>query len=137
MGIGQGVGETAGPSFPRQFVDALAHAVALAAVVFLAAAAVSFALGGDWVGVKYLLFLVGFFALGVGGLFLRPTPLWRDSPLVSRSGPTPFERAVDRLLGGYALDPADRFPSSARVLLAGFLMLAVSFLMETAFGVAI
>jgi hypothetical protein len=146
MSLGEGV-DGAGsdpdsgsaPSFGRRLVDAFFHAVALALLVTCVSAAVSFALGGRWVGVKFLLFVVGFLALGVGGLFLRPTPAWRDTPYVSRDprGRTPLESAVDRLLGRYALAPEVRLPSSARVLIAGVLMLVTSYLMETVFDVAL
>jgi hypothetical protein len=139
LGAGvDGAGEDpTGVSTPRKLLDLLAYAVALSALVFLAATAVSFALGGGWGGVKFLLFVLGFLALGVGGLLLRPTPPWRDRPLVQRTGRTPFERAVRRLLGDRALDPDQQFPAAARVLVAGVILLAVSFVMETVFGVVI
>lgn len=141
MSLGEGVdGAGEDPtdvSLARKLLDTLAYAVALSALVFLAATAVSFALGGDWGGVKYLLFALGFLALGAGAFFLRPTPPWRDEPLVRRTGQTPFERAVRRLLGDLALDPDQQFPPAARVLVAGVLLLAVSFVMETVFGVVI
>lgn len=121
----------------RKLLDLLAHTVALSLLVFLGAAAVSFGLGGGWGGVKFLLFVLGFFALGAGAFFLRPTPPWQDEPLVQRTGRTPLERLVHRLLGDRALDPDQQYPSSARVLLAGVLLLAASFLMETVFGVVI
>ena len=124
-------------STPRKLLDALAYAVALSVAVFLAVTAVSFALGGGWGGVKYLLFLLGFLAFGAGAFFLRPTPPWRDEPLVQRSGRTPFERLVRRLLGDRALAPDQQYPPAARVLIAGVLLLAVSFVMETVFGVVI
>lgn len=124
-------------STARKLLDTLAYAVALSVLVFLAAAAVSFALGGDWGGVKFLLFVLGFLALGAGGFLLRPTPPWRDQPLVQRTGQTPFERAVRRLLGDRALDPDQQLPAAARVLVAGVILLAVSFVMETVFGVVI
>lgn len=124
-------------SAPRKLLDTLAYAIALSVAVLLATTAVSFTLGGGWVGVKYLLFVLGFLALGAGAFFLRPTPPWRDEPLVKRTGQTPFERAVRRLLGDRALAPDQQHPPAARVLLAGVLLLAVSFVMESVFGVAI
>ena len=141
MSLGAGVDgageDPAEVSTPRKLLDTLAYAVALSALVFLATAAVSFALGGGWGGVKYLLFVLGFLALGGGAFFLRPTPPWRDEPLVQRTGQTPLERAVRRLLGDRALPPDQQYPASARVLVAGVLMLATSFVMETVFGVVI
>lgn len=143
MSLGAGVDGAGGDpaetsaSVLRKLLDTLAYAVALSLLVFLAATAVSFALGGGWVGVKYLLFVLGFLALGAGAFFLRPTPPWRDEPLVRRTGRTPLERLVRRLLGDRALDPDQQYPASARVLLAGVLLLAVSFLMEAVFGVVV
>ena len=140
MSVGQGVGGEGGDSasFARRLVDALARAAVLTTVVVAVSAAISFALGGRWLGVKYILFVVGFLALGVGGVLARPTPAWRDEPYVSRSAEsTPFQAFVDRVLGRFALPPQERFPTGVRVLLAGVLMLATSFVMETVFGVVI
>jgi hypothetical protein len=139
LGAGvDGAGEDPpGVSTPRKLLDLLAHAVVLSVLAFLATTAVSFALGGRWGGVKYLLFVLGFLGLGAGAFFLRPTPPWRDEPLVQRTGETPFERLVRRLLGSYALDPDQQYPAAARVLVAGVILLAVSFVMETVFGVVI
>jgi hypothetical protein len=141
VSLGSGVGgagdDPPGVSVPRKLLDLLAYAVVLSLLVFLATAALSFALGGGWGGVKYLLFVLGFLAFGAGAFFLRPTPPWRDEPLVQRTGETPFERLVRRLLGDHALDPNQQYPPSARVLVAGVLLLAVSFVMETVFGVVI
>ena len=124
-------------SFARRLLDTLAYAVALSLSAFLATAVVSFGLGAGWGGVKYLLFVLGFLAFGVGAFLLRPTPPWRDESIVQRTGQTPFERAVRRLLGNYALAPDQQFPAGARVFVAGLLMLAVSFVMESVFGVVI
>jgi hypothetical protein len=141
MSVGQGVdggegGDSA--SFARRLADALARALVLTALVVAVSAAISFALGGRWLGVKYLLFVVGFLALGIGGVFSRPTPAWRDDPYIQRSGgSTPFQSLVDRLLGGFGLPADERFPTGIRVLLAGLLMLGISFVMETVFGVVI
>ena len=141
MSLGAGVDgageDPSGVSTPRKLLDLLAYAVVLGLLVFLATAAVSFALGGGWGGVKFLLFVLGFLGMGVGAFFLRPTPPWRDEPLVQRTGETPLERLVRRLLGGRALDPDQQYPPSARVLVAGVLLLVVSFVMETVFGVVI
>jgi hypothetical protein len=141
MSVGQGVdggegGDSA--SFARRLLDALVRAVILTTLVVAVSAAISFALGGRWVGVKYLLFVVGFLALGIGGVLSRPTPAWREEPYVQRSGgSTPFQALVDRGLGRFALAPGERFPTGVRVLLAGLLMLGLSFALETVFGVAI
>lgn len=141
MSLGAGVdGAGDGPpsvSLARKLLDTLAYAVALSLVVFLATTAVSFALGEGWGGVKYLLFVLGFLAFGAGAFLLRPTPPWRDEPLVQRTGRTPFERAVRRLLGERALEPDQQFPAGVRVFVAGVIMLAVSFVMESVFGVVI
>lgn len=141
MSLGRGV-DGAGEEPPevstlRKLLDTLAYAIVLSLAVFLATTAVSFALGGGWGGVKYLLFVLGFLAFGAGAFLLRPTPPWRDEPLVKRSGETTFERFVRRLLGGRALAPDQQYPATARVFVAGMLLLAVSFVMETVFGVVI
>lgn len=141
MSLGAGV-DGAGDGSPsvslaRKLLDTLAYAIALSLLVFLATTAVSFALGAGWGGVKYLLFVLGFLAFGAGAFLLRPTPAWRDEPLVQRTGQTPFERAVRRILGRWALEPDQQFPGGARVFVAGILLLAASFVMESVFGVVI
>lgn len=141
MSLGAGVDgageDPSEASLPRKLLDTLAYAVALSLVVFLTTTAVSFALGAGWGGVKYLLFVLGFLAFGVGAFLLRPTPAWRDEPLVQRTGQTPFERAVRRLLGERALAPDQQLPTGARLFVAGLLLLAVSFVMESVFGVVL
>jgi hypothetical protein len=139
LGAGvDGAGEDpSGASLARRLLDTLVYAVALSLVAFLATTATSFAVGAGWGGVKYLLFVLGFLAFGAGAFLLRPTAAWRDEPIVQRTGLTPFERAVRRLLGDRALAPDQQLPAGVRVFVAGLLMLGVSFVMESVFGVVI
>jgi hypothetical protein len=140
MSVGRGADDDGdgSASLARRLGDSVARALILTVLVILMSAIISFALGGQWLGVKFILFVVGFFALGIGGLLSRPMPAWRDESYVSRSAePTPFQALVDRALGGLALPPHERFPTGVRVLLAGALMLVTSYLMETVFGVVI
>lgn len=126
------------PSFlARQALDAFVYAVALTTTVVLGAAAVSFALGGGWLGVKFILFFVGIGLFGIGTFELRPTPPWRDE----RRLPSLDEGTLQPILQG--LPPLDRYglpadkqlPIGAKLLLASVFVLGFSFVLEVLFGV--
>jgi hypothetical protein len=123
----------------RQALDALVYAVAFVAVLVALAAIVSVPLGAGWVGVKYVLFFVGFFLFGLSTLRLRPTPPWKDGDeAIDERDESRFQAAVQRLppLTRYGLAPDERLPPPAKLFVASVLVLLTSFVMETGFGVA-
>lgn len=98
--------------------------------------------------VKYGLFVFGWLALGYGTLLLTPTPPWKDDKEASfnlsdvftgpnRNPDTKFQRLVQ------ALPPARfqqiphhvRLSTGGRVFVGALVMMAVSIVMEQAFGV--
>jgi hypothetical protein len=125
-----------------KLADALLYGAvltALWAVIFLP---VSLLLGGDLVGVKWGLFMVGILTLGVGSFKLRPGKQWREDEdgLISDSrGDSNVQRVVDRLppLRDAPLRDDQRFSDGAKLLLGALCMLAASFLLETALGVGV
>lgn len=123
----------------RQALDALVYAIAWVAVLVAVSAVVSFPVGGGWVGVKFVLFFVGFFLFGLSAFRLRPTPPWKDDNggTSGEREETRFQAFVQRLppLGRYGLAPDERLSTAAKLFVASVLALLVSFVMETGFGV--
>ena len=123
----------------RQALDALVYAVALVAVLVTIAGAVSFPVGGGWVGVKFVLFFVGFFLFGLSAFQLRPKALWKrdDEAMTDQREETRFQAFVQRLppLGRYGLAPNERLSSPVKLFIASILMLLLSYVLETSFGV--
>ncbi|WP_160134329.1 DUF7555 family protein [Halococcus salsus] len=124
----------------RQALDAATYAVVVVLCVAAAAAVVSLPLGWGLVGVKYALFFAGFLVFGVSTLWLRPTPPWKDDEgSAGRREESRFQAAVQRAppLRRYGLVPDDRLSPAAKLFLSSLLMLAVSFALETVFGVTV
>ena len=124
----------------RQALDVLVYAVAVVAVLVAVSAAVSFPVGGGWVGVKFVLFFLGFFMFGISTFQLRPKASWKREDDGDSSGRTEtrFQSLVQRLppLGRYGLEPSNRLSPAAKLFAASLFALLVSFVMETVFGVA-
>lgn len=127
----------------RQVLDALVYAVSLTAVVLIVSAVISFVLGSAWVGVKYLMFLVGIGMFGLSTFKLRPTPPWKDTDRLStdRRGTTPFQTIMNNYSpidpNRFAPKKSDRLSNGVKLLFSSILVLVVSFVMETVFGVAL
>lgn len=121
----------------RQALDALVYASVLTMIVVVGAVAVSFVLGGSWVGVKFILFLVGIGLFGIGTFELRPTPPWRDEKRLPSPDRAVLQPAIERFppLDRYGLRSGKQVPVGVKLLLASALILGVSFVLETAFGV--
>jgi hypothetical protein len=126
-------------------LDAVGYVLAVVAAVLAAAAALSFPLGFGWVGVKYVLFVVGILAFGYATFTLRPTPPWKrgdpadpSQSAVGDSRETRFQAAVQQLPPArfHRLPADDRFPDGVKLFLASLGILATSYVMETVFGVA-
>ncbi|MFC7155949.1 hypothetical protein ACFQPA_10830 [Halomarina halobia] len=128
-----------------QVLDAAAYALVLTAVVVALSVAVTLALGvaRPWVGVKYLLFVVGLLLFGVASVKLRPKAAYSERDLLpaNSEGETGFQALVQRLVAllgeRYRLAPDERFSDAAKLLLASVGVLAVSAAMEFVFGVTI
>ena len=124
----------------RQALDALVYAVAWVVVLAAVAAVVSLPFGDALVGVKFVLFFVGFFIFGVSTFQLRPTPPWKgdeDEPSGEREV-TRFEALVQRVspTERHGLSPDERLSPPAKLFVASVLALCVSYVMEIGFDVA-
>lgn len=123
-----------------QALDALIYGGAVVAVLICGSAVVSFPVGGGWVGVKYVLFFIGFLLFGTSAFQLRPKPPWKrengDDESTKREE-THFQALVQRVppLGRYGLAPDERLSPEAKLFVASVLVLVVSYVMETSFGV--
>ena len=132
----------AGADRPRQLLDLGAYAVGVVVALFVVLGVVSALLGSGLVGVKYGLFLVGTLMFGYGSLKLRPVrsdKSSREARFRADSGEeTRFQAAVQRLLPArYRLEYDDRLTDATKLFVTSLVVLAVSFLMEAAFGVAV
>ncbi|WP_254536667.1 DUF7555 family protein [Halomarina litorea] len=125
----------------RQAVDALGYAVAVTLTVAAVVGVLSLALGAGLNGVKYGLFVVGILLFGVATLKLRPTAPYSDARnlLPTDSGEeSGFQAAVQGAIPArYRLSPDERVSDALKLFLASVLVLAVSFVMERVFGVAV
>lgn len=122
----------------RAWADAVAYAVVLAVLVSGIAVATGIATGGGFVRGKALLFVCGWLLIGYGTVRLWPSSVEDLSgPTMSARG-TRLEGIVRRLppLRWLRLpSPTDRVRVAGKVFLAGVVVLGVSLLMETWFGV--
>ncbi|PSP74048.1 hypothetical protein BRC86_07290 [Halobacteriales archaeon QS_3_64_16] len=123
-----------------QVLDALVYSLAVTGLLTLAASVLSVGFGGGLVGVKYLLFLVGFALFAIGAIGMRPTPAWKNGDPTGIVGPdeeTRFQGTLHRLppLRRYDLAPAERLSAGAKLFITSLLVLGTSFFLETVFGV--
>ncbi|APW96992.1 hypothetical protein CHINAEXTREME_04045 [Halobiforma lacisalsi AJ5] len=144
-------------------VDAVAYAVAFAALVVAVVTPVAYvATRGEWAGVKVGLFLVGmaFFGYGSLRLWFASSQQQYDAEQERRQGSGGLAGAgssslsasettltieqdsrLQTALDGRSWYPTDRLPPtgrvspSAKLFLGSLLVLAASFAMETVFGV--
>lgn len=153
------------PTWPRRLLDAGQYAVALTAVTVAVSAVFALPFGAGLVGVKYGLFFAGFLTLGYATLLAwwgsRASGLSNngilarfgsnDEELTSnpdtdessgdseiRQEATGFQQFVRRFppVAWYPIRARDRIGDAGRLFLATGTMWFVSFVMETAFGVA-
>jgi hypothetical protein len=125
-----------------KLADALLYGAVLTAVWAAIFLPVSILLGGDLVGVKWGLFMIGILTLGVGSFKLRPGKQWREDEdgLISDSrGESNVQLLVDRLppLRDAPLRDDQRLSDGAKLLLGALCMLATSFLLEAVLGVGV
>lgn len=123
--------------------DVLAYAITVTAIVVAVVTPVSFASRGDWVTVKVGLFLVGVALFGYGALRLWYAASKKhvsdepNSSTVSREQDSRIQSTIDRRLPIpiTELPPESRVSLPTKLFVASLLVLFVSFVMETAFGV--
>lgn len=148
--------EVAWTRLGRRLLDLAGYAVGLTVAVAALLAPASLFAGAGWNGVKFGLFVVGTLCFGYATVLLWPSRPdarrdgGRPRPERSRDGRpeagrtpegprtrTRFEAALDRVppLRWVPLGPADRFHPGTKLYAASLLMLAVSYVMEAAFGV--
>lgn len=122
----------------RQVLDLFVYAVAVTTIVVVGAIVISFGLGGNWLGVKYILFFVGICLFGIGTLKLQPTPPWRDESRLPSLNQPVLQPFLQRLppLDTYGVAADKRLPVGAKLLLVSVFILGLSFALETVFGVA-
>lgn len=120
-------------------VDALVYGAVVALLASLVSAAIGLLVLGSLNGMKFVLFVAGFGQIALGVISLWPSDV---SDIEDTGGPPPNEvsrvqRVVDRLAPTelLGLPVEQRFEHGVRQLVAGVLMLVVSFSMEAAFGV--
>lgn len=136
---------TAWPSWGRRLLDLAGYAVGLTVAAVLLTAPFSLLASAGWNGIKVGLFLLGTACFGYATLLTWPSrpDSEGDAPSSGEESPgtvrteTRFEAALDRVppWRWYPIRPADRFHPGTKLYAASLLMLAVSYLMETAFGV--
>lgn len=129
----------------RFWADALTYAGTLAILIGLGSGALAIATGGGAVRTKEFLFLIGWVLLAYATIKLWPTSPddledRRDGDSLAASQPTTrFQRLVRLLPPGRWTQvprPERRMTTSGKVLLTSLLLLVVSFLLETVFGVS-
>lgn len=129
-------------------LDAFVYAVAVTVLVLLAAVAVSAAIGGGWLVVEYVLFVVGILVFGYATFQLRPEPPWktritddgelavtrtdRRSEGVESEEESRFQSALQRVppLRSHSVPPDERISAAAKLFLASLAVLATSLAVE-------
>lgn len=129
-------------SLGLKLADAGLYALVLTAVWTVVFLPGSLLLGGDLVGVKWGLFVVGLLALGIGSFKLRPGKQWRDDPdgvIADSRGESQIQRLVDRLppFRDAPLQDDERLSDGLKLLLGAGCMLLTSFLLEAVLGVGV
>ncbi|MFC4544299.1 hypothetical protein ACFO5R_20425 [Halosolutus amylolyticus] len=134
-------------SLARIWADALTYALAVTAVAAVAALVLSVATGGGLVRTKAFLFVGGWVLLAYATVRLWPTsPEDVGDPQRNRVGEslpetetsTRFQTFVRRLPPMRWIQsppPEDRMTTQGKLLLGSLLVLLLSFLLETVFGV--
>lgn len=123
-------------------LDLLLSAVFVAGIVIGVVLAGTVAVGGDFVTVKQLLFVIGLFVVGVSVVQLRSS-ITIDDETQGRERRTTHRtsrlRSVfEKLLPEpWIVSQSDRFSPSAKRVVAGLWILLVSFVMEVGFGIGV
>jgi hypothetical protein len=142
-----GVGE-GDPDRVAILFDAVSYATATTVIFSLLSGVVAVVLGERFApGVKYGLFVFGWLALGYGTLLLWPSAAWKDDDETERSTSlfdrssgkpdTAFQRFVQRVPPARfrRIPDEERMSTGSRVLAAAIVMMAMSIVLEQAFGI--
>lgn len=120
-------------------VDAVTYGAVVALIGCLISGAIGFLFLGSLNGMKFVLFIVGFVQIGVGVVELWPTDI---SDVENTNEQSPDELSGVQIIVDWlvptdwlGLPPDERFEHGVRQLLAGGLMLVISFTMEAVFGI--
>ncbi|ELY69059.1 hypothetical protein C490_08711 [Natronobacterium gregoryi SP2] len=125
-------------------VDVVAYAVVFATLVVVAVTPVGYVAGDGWTGVKVGLFLVGMAFFGYSSIWLwlqssqQKYDEKRDSrSTVSREQESRLQTALDdrSIYPTDSIPPAVRISPGTKLFVGSLIVLAVSFVMETRFGV--
>ncbi|WP_330631294.1 DUF7555 family protein [Halocatena halophila] len=121
----------------RQLLDLLVYDGAITTIVLLVGLLVGLITGGGLVTAKFVLFVVGFVLLAIGTFKLRPRPPWKDESRIPSMDEQPLQIWLyDHWpLDSHGCRPPDRLPIGLKIMGAGVLVLVVSFVMESVFGV--
>ncbi len=119
--------------------------LAVASGVVVGLGVLAFVFGDGLLTLKYLLFVVGFLLFGLGSVVLwrgtrRRPSIWPSiGPDVDAPNELGFERRLWDLPGlrGAYLTPEDRVSRPVKLFLTGLAVLAVSYVMETVFGITV
>lgn len=133
-------------AFAVVWLDVLAYAVTVMALVTVAALALGIATGGGFVRGKVLLFVTGWLIVA-----FATVRLWPASPEDLESSASGDGRSVPEHVGGTRIqslaralppvrwmrqpEPEERVSPGGKLFVAGCAVLLASFLMETVFGV--
>jgi hypothetical protein len=111
----------------------------VSAAVVIVLAVPSFLFGDGLLTLKYALFVVGFVLFGFGSLAIQPVRPRQDGTLVDTDGDTEYgfeERIGSVLPTERRLTLEDRVSRNTKLFVASLVVLAVSYLLESGFGVA-
>lgn len=115
--------------------------VAVAAAVSGAAILVGYVVGGDLVGAKYAVFVVGVLMFGLGSLGIQPTPSYKDEKRVTTESThqNEFERRLQSVppLRDAEVPFDQRISRDKKVFVASLLVLGVSLFMEFGLGIRV
>lgn len=126
-------------AYLARIVDATVYAVVVAMAGCLVSGIAGILILGSLNGTKFLLFVLGFLQIGVGVARLWPTDVSdiEGGPESNPDDPSRVQLVVDRIAPTerLGLPPNERFERGGKQLLAGVLLLVVSFSMEAVFGI--
>lgn len=126
-------------------LEAVYWVAAVALMLAVGVGVLAFVFGDGWLTLKYLLFVIGFLIFGVGSWALwarsrkRPT-IWPSVDVgPDRDDELWFEPWLWELPGlrGEWLPARDRVSRPLKLFLTGLAVLALSYLMESVFGVSV
>ncbi len=121
----------------RQLLDLLVYDAAITTVVLAVGLLIGLITGGGLVTAKFALFVGGFVLLAIGTFKLRPRPPWKGDSRIPSMDEQPLQIWLyDHWpLDAHGCQAPDRLPIGLKIMGAGLLVLLVSFVMESVFGV--